>query len=123
MGPLDVSASKSGAVLPKRRVGIFSQSALIRTEMGRQGDSRMLACFITKTSEGIETSLSLSLRLPHAMLIQMTQLHNKNPISTHLDRSAWLSTSEGKGVDIQKIKITQTDLTTSMTILVISNGV
>jgi hypothetical protein len=91
--------------------------------MGRQGDSRMLACFITNTSEGIETSLSLSLRLPHAMLIQMTQLHNKYPISTHLDRSAWLSASEGKGVDILKIKITQNDLIASMTILVISNGV
>ena len=60
------------------------------------------------------------------MLIQMTQLHNKYPISTistHLDRSAWLSASEGKGVDTQKIKITQNDLTASMTILVISNGV
>jgi len=37
----------------------------------------------------------------------MTQLHNKYPISTHLDRSAWLSASEGKGVDIQKINYTK----------------
>lgn len=72
MVPLVVSASKSGAILPRRRVGILFSSDQGRE--GQIGDSHM-ARSLYKKSRNRDRIEKLSLRLSHAMSIQMTPLH------------------------------------------------